>query len=70
MSDEGDSLDNNEALLFILAALARKRGGELRVSKKDILSVSVNEVLTLGYDSKTQDLVLKTIKSVKNEELN
>ena len=54
-------LEDSEWLFTVLTALVKKEGGELKISDKDLLTVSKKDVIGLFYDKKDNCTILKLV---------
>ena len=54
-------LEDPEWLFTVLTSLVKKEGGELRLSDKELLSVSKKDIVGLFYDKKSSCTILKLI---------
>jgi hypothetical protein len=65
MSYDDDSiqslLSSPAVLMTILTALVKKSGGEVRITDGELMSVTEYDVVSLYYDKKLGEMVLKVI---------
>jgi hypothetical protein len=54
-------LKNQEYLFTLLTALVKKNGGEIRISEKDLCTVTKQDLVTLLWDNTKNEVVLQTV---------
>jgi len=57
-------LSDNKYLFTLMTAIVKAQGGEIRISEKDLVSVTTSDVVTLLYDKKTNEVVLRCADSI------
>ena len=57
-------LSDNKYMFTLMTAIVKAKGGELRISEKDLVSVTTSDVVTLLYDKKTNEIVLRCVDSL------
>ena len=62
-------LDDKDYIFALLTALAKRAGGELRLTQREVASVSRNDVIALLYDTKTDEVVLRVRDYEKTQDL-
>ena len=58
MGDEGSPLADKDTLFILLTSLIKRGGGELRITARELESVSKQDMVRLYYDKTTSDIVL------------
>tara|TARA_B100001029_G_C14668378_1_gene238203 strand:+ start:102 stop:323 length:222 start_codon:yes stop_codon:yes gene_type:complete len=53
-------LKNEQYLMTLLTALIKREGGEVRISEETMVSVTKSDIVTLSYDTKTDEIVLRS----------
>lgn len=53
-------LKNEQYLMTLLTALIKREGGEVRISEETMISVTKSDIVTLSYDTKTDEVVLRS----------
>lgn len=53
-------LKDDQFMLTLLTALVKREGGEIRISEETMIEVTTTDIVTLGWDTKTSEIVLKT----------
>ena len=53
-------LSDKKYIFTLLTAFVKKNGGELRLSADDLAAVSSNDIVSLLYDTKSNEIVLRT----------
>ena len=53
-------LDNKKYVFTLLTAFVKKNGGEIRLSAEELAEVSSKDVVSLLYDTKSGEIVLRT----------
>ena len=51
-------LKSRDYIFALLTALVKKEGGEIRISEKELISVTKSDIVKLLYDNKTKEFVL------------
>lgn len=59
MSDE-KNLSNYDYVFALLIALVKREGGEIRLSQKEIEAANNKDVVSLLYDSGSNEILLRT----------
>ena len=54
------NLSDKKYIFTLLTALVKKSGGELRLSADELAEVTSKDVVSLLYDTKTSEIVLRT----------
>jgi len=54
-------LKDDQFMLALLTALVKREGGEIRISEETMIEVTTSDVVTLGWDAKTSEIVLKAM---------
>jgi len=61
MSNEnGSILGSKDALFVLLTALTKRSGGEIKITEKELASVTKQDVVRLYYDKQTNEVILST----------
>ena len=54
-----DELKDEQFMLTLLTAFVKREGGEVRISEEVMSEVTTSDVVTLGWDPNTSEVVLK-----------
>ena len=54
-------MDDDTDLTVLLAAIVKKNGGELRLSEDEVAIVTRQDLITLYFDLKTNEIILRTL---------
>ena len=54
-------MDDDTDLTVLLAAIVKKNGGELRLSEDEVIIVTRQDLITVCFDLKTNEIVLRTL---------
>jgi len=52
----------NIDLAVLVAALVKKAGGEIRLTEEEIFIVTRQDLITMYFDLKTNEIILRTIQ--------
>ena len=59
-------LQDKESLFTMLVAIVKANGGTLKISEDDLLSVTKGDAVSLVYDKRTKEIILKVMSSGGN----
>jgi hypothetical protein len=54
-------MDDDTDLTVLLAAIVKKNGGELRLSEDEVAIVTRQDLITMYFDLKTNEIILRTL---------
>jgi len=67
-SNQRASLDDNQMLFTLLAALVKRSGGEIRIPENEMDGVTKKDMVMLYYDQEQKELILATHFLTNREE--
>jgi hypothetical protein len=53
-------LKDDQFMLTLLTALVKREGGEIRIPEETMIKVTTTDIVTLGWDPETSEIVLMT----------
>ena len=54
-------LSDPDYLLTLLTGIAKGAGGTIRISEEGLISITRQDVITLSFDAKTSEIVLRVL---------
>jgi hypothetical protein len=57
-------LDNKEYVFTLLTAIIKRSGGEIRVTKEELLDVFKEDAINLLWDKKSEEIVLQVASMI------